>query len=168
MNSDNVMIQYHALGLLYHLRKQDRLAITKLFSKLTKMSLKSPYAVCLLIRMACKMIAEELGGESFARLNKVEFDKITIIFQDSYTKFSSPYFEFGESCLRHKSEMVIYEAAHAIVNMKRTTIRKMCLSSSFFAQVRNQRSGTFFYKKVTFLMFDNKPQVCCCAYSRPL
>ena len=30
-------------------------------------------------------------------------------------------FEFLESCLRHKSEMVIYEAAHAIVNMKHTT-----------------------------------------------
>merc|ERR1719203_1908768 len=101
MNSDNVMVQYHALGLIYHLRKQDRLAITKLLSKLTKMSLKSPYAVCLLIRIACKMIEEE----------------------DSDT--SSPYFEFVESCLRHKSEMVIYEAAHAIVNMKRTTSREL-------------------------------------------
>jgi len=101
MNSDNVMVQYHALGLIYHLRKQDRLAITKLLSKLTKMSLKSPYAVCLLIRIACKMIEEE----------------------DSDT--SSPYFDFVESCLRHKSEMVIYEAAHAIVNMKRTTSREL-------------------------------------------
>ena len=36
---------------------------------------------------------------------------------------TSPYFDFVESCLRHKSEMVIYEAAHAIVNMKRTTNR---------------------------------------------
>ena len=60
MNSDTVMVQYHALGLIYHLRKQDRLAITKLLSKLTKRSLKSPYAVCLLIRMACKMIEEEV------------------------------------------------------------------------------------------------------------
>jgi hypothetical protein len=34
------MVQYHALGLLYHLRKQDRLAITKLLAKLTKMSLR--------------------------------------------------------------------------------------------------------------------------------
>ena len=38
---------------------------------------------------------------------------------------SSPYFDFVESCLRHKSEMVIYEAAHAIVNMKRTTSREL-------------------------------------------
>merc|ERR1719305_1609583 len=101
LSSDNVMVQYHALGLLYHIRKQDRLAITKLLAKLTKMSLKSPYAVILLIRIACKMIEEEDGDSS------------------------SPYFDFVESCLRHKSEMVIYEAAHAIVNMKKTTSREL-------------------------------------------
>merc|ERR1711971_707490 len=101
ISSDNVMVQYHALGLLYHIRKQDRLAITKLLAKLTKMSLKSPYAVILLIRIACKMIEEEDGDSS------------------------SPYFDFVESCLRHKSVMVIYEAAHAIVNMKKTTSREL-------------------------------------------
>lgn len=95
------MVQYHALGLLYHIRKHDRLAITKLLAKLTKMSLKSPYAVILLIRIACKMIEEE------------DMDS------------GSPYFDFIESCLRHKSEMVIYEAAHAIVNMKKTTAREL-------------------------------------------
>merc|ERR1712048_1488217 len=79
----------------------DRLAITKLLAKLTKMSLKSPYAVILLIRIACKMIEEEDSDSS------------------------SPYFDFVESCLRHKSEMVIYEAAHAIVNMKKTTSREL-------------------------------------------
>ena len=54
-------------------------------------------------RIACKMLEEEEeeGG------------------------VSSPYFDFVESCLRHKSEMVIYEAAHAIVNMKRTTSREL-------------------------------------------
>ena len=50
VNSDSVMVQYHALGLLYHIRKTDRLAVTKMVSKLTRTSLKSPYAVCLLIR----------------------------------------------------------------------------------------------------------------------
>ena len=37
----------------------------------------------------------------------------------------SAMFEFIESCLRHKSEMVIYEAAHAIVNMKHTTAKEL-------------------------------------------
>ncbi len=67
--------------------------------------LRSPYAVCLLIRIACKLVEEEeeMEGEGA----------------------SSPYFDFVESCLRHKSEMVIYEAAHAIVNMRRTTSREL-------------------------------------------
>merc|ERR1719347_2354668 len=64
LSSDSVMVQYHALGLLYHIRKTDRLAITKLLAKLTKMSLKSPYAVILLIRIACKMIEEEDSDSS--------------------------------------------------------------------------------------------------------
>ncbi|KAJ8947739.1 hypothetical protein NQ318_018001 [Aromia moschata] len=100
INSDNFMVQYHALGLLYHIRKSDRLAVTKLVAKLTRMSLKSPYAVCMLIRITAKLIEEEDSG-------------------------SDSHFEFIESCLRHKSEMVVYEAAHAIVNLKRTTSREL-------------------------------------------
>ena len=55
-SSDNIMVQYHALGLLHHIRKTDRLAVTKLVAKLTRSSMKSPYAVCLLIRIACQLI----------------------------------------------------------------------------------------------------------------
>ena len=57
------------------------------------------------IRIACKLLEEEdsAGGGSS----------------------DSPLFEFIESCLRHKSEMVIYEAAHAIVNLRRTTSREL-------------------------------------------
>ncbi|KAJ8920282.1 hypothetical protein NQ315_011943 [Exocentrus adspersus] len=101
VNSDNIMVQYHALGLLYHIRKSDRLAVTKLVAKLTRMSLKSPYAVCMLIRITAKLLEEDDATND------------------------SPYFEFIESCLRHKSEMVMYEAAHAIVNLKRTTNREL-------------------------------------------
>ncbi|CAG9862394.1 unnamed protein product [Phyllotreta striolata] len=101
INSDNVMVQYHALGLLYHIRKSDRLAVTKLIAKLTRTTLKSPYAVCMLIRIIAKLLEEEDSGNDF------------------------PYFDFIESCLRHKSEMVVYEAAHAIVNLKRTTSKEL-------------------------------------------
>uniref|UniRef100_A0A1B0G192 Coatomer subunit gamma n=1 Tax=Glossina morsitans morsitans TaxID=37546 RepID=A0A1B0G192_GLOMM len=103
LNSDHIMVQYHALGLLYHIRKSDRLAVTKLVNKLTRNSMKSPYAVCMLIRIACKLIEEE----------DISADEMS----------ESPMFTFIESCLRHKSEMVIYEAAHAIVNLKNTNAR---------------------------------------------
>ncbi|RZF43391.1 hypothetical protein LSTR_LSTR001652 [Laodelphax striatellus] len=103
-NSDSIMVQYHALGVLYHIRKSDRLAVTKLVAKFKsgRMSLKSPFAICLVIRIVSKLL-EEAGGEWA----------------------ESPLFDFVESCLRHKSETVIYEAAHAIVNMKNTTQREL-------------------------------------------
>lgn len=101
VNSDNIMVQFHALGLLYHIRKSDRLAVSKLVSKYARSALKSPYAVCLLIRIASKLIEEDGVGPE------------------------SPLFGFIESCLRHKSEMVIYEAAHAIVNLRSTTAREL-------------------------------------------
>ncbi len=99
--SDNVMVQYHALGLIYHIRKNDRLAVTKLVGKYTRGGLKSPYATCMLIRIASKLLEEDEAGHD------------------------SPLFDFIEGCLRNKSEMVIYEAAHAIVNMKNTTAREL-------------------------------------------
>lgn len=43
------MVQYHALGLMYHIKKLDRLAVTKLVAKLIRSSLKSPFAVCMLV-----------------------------------------------------------------------------------------------------------------------
>lgn len=49
LNSDNIMVQYHALGLLYYIRRVDRLAVTKLINKLSRQNLKSPYAVCFLV-----------------------------------------------------------------------------------------------------------------------
>ncbi|XP_060078948.1 coatomer subunit gamma-2-like [Ylistrum balloti] len=101
VSSDNIMVQYHALGLLYHIRKYDRLAVTKLVTKFSKHSLKSPYAYCLLIRIASKLMEEEGVGTD------------------------SPMFDFIENCLRHKSEIVIYEAAHAIVNLKNTSAKEL-------------------------------------------
>ncbi|XP_015607838.1 coatomer subunit gamma [Cephus cinctus] len=99
LNSDNVMVQYHALGVLYQARKSDKHAVTKLVSKLTRTSLKSPYAACMLIRMACKLLDEDEGAGEL--------------------------YEFVESCLRHKSEMVVYEAAHALVNLGRSGSREL-------------------------------------------
>jgi len=90
--SENNMVQYHALGLLHHLRQRDRLAIEKLVTKLTKGGVKSPFAFIHLIRIASQLL-EEQPDRTFL-------------------------FDFIESCLRNKHEMVVYEAASAIVNMK--------------------------------------------------
>ncbi len=36
-----------------------------------------------------------------------------------------PFYDFLESCLRHKAEMVIFEAARAICNMRDVTTREL-------------------------------------------
>jgi coatomer protein complex subunit gamma len=55
------VLQYHALGLLYHVRKNDRLAVSKMISKFTRHGLKSPFAYCMMIRVASKQLEEEDG-----------------------------------------------------------------------------------------------------------
>jgi coatomer protein complex subunit gamma len=90
---ENHMVQFHALGLLYHIRSSDRLAISKMVQKFSKSGLRSPLAICYLIRIAAKLIESEDGS-------------------GDRTPFS-----FIETCLRHKNEMVIYEAASAIVRL---------------------------------------------------
>ena len=78
LSSDNVMVQYHAMGLLYHIRKHDRLAVSKMVTKLTRSSMRSAHGYCLLvsllihfeiyskfcllffqIRIACQVMEEE-------------------------------------------------------------------------------------------------------------
>ncbi|XP_046975777.1 coatomer subunit gamma-2-like [Vanessa cardui] len=96
INSDNAMVSYHALGILASTRKNDKLSTVKLVTRLAKSPLKSPYALCLLIRLAAQLV------------------------ENDDSDASQPYIDFIECCLRHKSEMVIYEAAHAIVNLRKT------------------------------------------------
>lgn len=90
------MVSYHALGVVAGSRKNDKLSTVKLVTRLSRFSLKSPYALCYLIRLAAQLV------------------------EDDDSEGSQPYIEFIECCLRHKSEMVIYEAAHAIVNLRKT------------------------------------------------
>jgi coatomer subunit gamma len=59
LNSKGPMVQYHALGLIYQLRQNDRMALSKLVQALARTPLRSPYAQCLLIRYARKIMEEE-------------------------------------------------------------------------------------------------------------
>ncbi|CAL8071918.1 unnamed protein product [Calicophoron daubneyi] len=101
VNSPRVMVQYHALGLLYLIRRNDRLAVTKMIQKFTRSTLRSPYAYCLMIRIVYKQLDEEGLSNNTA------------------------LYEFLESSLRHKSDMVIYEAARAIINLREATAREL-------------------------------------------
>ncbi len=88
------MVQYHALSLLYQIKQRDRLGVSKMVTQLSKSSLRSPLAVCLLIRYTSKILQEDLA-----------------------TTNARAAYQFMERSLRHKSEMVMYEVARAICNL---------------------------------------------------
>jgi coatomer protein complex subunit gamma len=94
VNSSSDMVQYHALSLLYKIKQHDRLAVSKIVQQLSKGSLRSPLATCLLIRYTSNLLHEDMNSTN-ARTS----------------------YQFLENCLRHKNEMVIYEAAKAICNL---------------------------------------------------
>ncbi|PPQ77020.1 hypothetical protein CVT25_014837 [Psilocybe cyanescens] len=97
--STSFITQYHALGLLYLIRQQDRMAITKMIQQLgggksgAGTTLKNPMAICMLIRYAAKVIEDDPNVQR-------------------------QMLELLEGWLRHKSDMVNFEAARAICEMK--------------------------------------------------
>ncbi|KXZ54500.1 hypothetical protein GPECTOR_4g565 [Gonium pectorale] len=100
----NNMVQFHAVALLHALRASDRLAISKLVTSLTKANVKSPLAQCLLVRYVAQVIQDSQPGPNGEQ---------------------RPFYDFLESCLRHKAEVVIFEAARAICNLRDVTAREL-------------------------------------------
>jgi coatomer subunit gamma len=94
VNSSSDMVQYHALSLLYSIKMHDKLAVSKIVQQLSRGSLRSALATSLLIRYTSNLLHEDLNATSA---------------RDAY--------QFLENCLRHKNEIVIYEAAKAICNL---------------------------------------------------
>lgn len=102
VDSRHPMVQFHGVALMHAIRANDRLAVSKLVKMLTRTNLKSPLAQCLLVRYIAQVIAETTGSSE-----------------------PRPFYDFLEGCLRHKSEMVIFEAARAICNMRDVTAREL-------------------------------------------
>lgn len=92
--STNHMNQYHAIGLLYQMRSHDRMALVKMVQQYgTAGATKSPAGVMMLVRLAARLAEEDPS------LRKPMMQKL-------------------DEWLRHKSEMVNFEAAKAIIDMR--------------------------------------------------
>jgi len=104
LTSRHPMVQFHAVALQHALRSKDRLAISKLVTQLTRGNVRSPYAQLLLVRYVAQVIAETAPGAGGA---------------------VRPFYDYLESCLRHRSELVIFEAARAIASMKDVTAKEL-------------------------------------------
>ncbi|TFK41902.1 adaptin N terminal region-domain-containing protein [Crucibulum laeve] len=106
IQSTSYITQYHALGLLYLIRQQDRMAVTKMIQQLgggksgAGTTLKNPMALCMLIRYAAKVMEED-------------------------PNIQRQMYELLEGWLRHKSDMVNFEAARAICEMKNVTAAQL-------------------------------------------
>ncbi|BBM97369.1 coatomer subunit gamma [Marchantia polymorpha subsp. ruderalis] len=98
------LVQFHALALLHQIRQNDRLAVSKLVTSLTRGTVRSPLAQCLLIRYTSQVIEESSA-------NPQSGDR--------------PFYDYLEGCLRHKAEMVIFEAARAITELSGVTSREL-------------------------------------------
>ncbi|KAF1814479.1 putative coatomer subunit gamma [Eremomyces bilateralis CBS 781.70] len=93
----NAMTQYHAIGLLYQMRSHDRMALVKMVQQYSAPGVvKSPAAAVLLVRLAAKLAEDDpsLRKEMMRLL---------------------------DAWLRHKSEMVNFEAAKAICDVRDIT-----------------------------------------------
>ncbi|XP_047320129.1 coatomer subunit gamma-2 [Impatiens glandulifera] len=104
VQSRAALVQFHALALLHQIRQNDRLAVSKLVTSLTRGTVRSPLAQCLLIRYTSQVIRE-------SSMNNQTGDR--------------PFYDYLEGCLRHKSEMVIFEAARAITELNGVTSREL-------------------------------------------
>lgn len=106
-SSPNEMVQFHAMQLLYQIKSHDRLGVSKLVTQFSQRnSLKSPLALVLLVRYTSKLLHDE----------SMEGRNNGSSIQDGSAVTKAGY-QFLESSLRHKSEIVVYEAARAICNL---------------------------------------------------
>lgn len=95
--STNFMTQYHAIGLLYQMRSHDRMALVKMVQQLGQAGVvKSPAGTILLVRLAAKLIEDDIS-------------------------LRRPMMQLLDGWLRHKAEMVNFEAAKAICSLRDVT-----------------------------------------------
>jgi coatomer protein complex subunit gamma len=96
-SSTHYMNQYHAIGLLYQMRSHDRMALVKMVQQYGAAgAIKSPAGVMMLVRLAAKLAEED-------------------------PSLRKQMMQMLDGWLRHKHEMVNFEAAKAICNMRDIT-----------------------------------------------
>ncbi|OAF65472.1 Gamma-COP [Intoshia linei] len=107
-NSGN-MVPFHAIGFMYAARKNDKLAIQKILQKY-KGTLRSPIALCYLIRVAYSTILPNEPEKNHIATN------------------------FIESCLKSFHDMVSYEAAMTMIKIPGIERKQMARSILVFQQ----------------------------------
>jgi len=93
----STMTQYHAIGLLYQMRMHDRMALSKMVQQFgVAGAVKNPAATVMLVRLAAQLAEDD-------------------------PHMRTPMMKLLDGWLRHKSEMVNFEAAKAITDVRDVT-----------------------------------------------
>lgn len=117
--STSHITQYHSLGLLYLIRQQDRMAVTKMIQQLgggksgAGTTLKNAMALCMLIRYAARIMEEDPKCVLLSETKRVATELCCSV--------QRQMLDLLEGWLRHKSDMVNLEAARVICEMKNVT-----------------------------------------------
>lgn len=146
------------------IRQNDRLAVSKLVTSLTRGTVRSPLAQCLLVRYASQVCPLMRHRNTIWIPIIILQTILRQVIRESANNFQTgerPFYDYLESCLRHKSEMVILEAARAITELSGVTNRELTpaitvlqlfLSSSKpvlrFAAVRTLNKGMSWFSFV--------------------
>jgi len=94
------MVQFHSMLLLYQIKMHDKLGVSKLVAQNSqRSSTKSPLSTVLLVRYTSKLLHDETSSGNAA----------SQIYKAGY--------QFLEASLRHKSELVVFEASRAICSL---------------------------------------------------
>ncbi|KAG2705627.1 hypothetical protein I3843_05G056300 [Carya illinoinensis] len=108
VQSRAALVQFHALALLHQIRQNDRLAVSKLVTSLTKGTVRSPLAQSLLIRYTSQVIRE-------SATNIQTGDR--------------PFYDFLEGCLRHKAEMLFLSSSKPVLRFAAVrTLNKVAMT----------------------------------------
>lgn len=124
------LIQYHSLGLMYQIKQQDKMAISKLIQQMSRgNTLRSPLSYCMIIRYTSRVIDEDGGLEGPSR----------------------GLFEILENCLRHRHEMVNLEAARAICSLRGVTMKEIFPATSVLQLFLNSPKPTLRFAAIRTL-----------------
>lgn len=125
LKSRHAMVQYHALNLAYKMRQHDRLGVSKLvMSCIQGNFVRSPLAQCLLIKYALRVLQDD-GDRAI--------------------------YNYLETCLRNKTEMVIFEAAKAICSLRNIPAKELTPAISVLQLFLSSNKPTLRYAALRHL-----------------
>ncbi|PFH37395.1 putative coatomer gamma 2-subunit protein [Besnoitia besnoiti] len=117
----NPIVQVHALALVHTIKSSDRLALRKSLCELLQNFQRNPLAECLLIRCIKDLLLQDLSsahGDAAAGAPAYAYAAAggtgAGVSDPSHQRLLLDYLE---SCLRHKHEMAMFEAARALCEL---------------------------------------------------